>query len=485
MNRRVERWEIAGTAFCAMVFIALRWPLFTMPGIQLGWHSDAALLGLMARAIVSGDYPILFWATDYLAPLTSVFAVLASIFNGAVDPLALRIGTAIEVFAAMVFCQAALRRALGRRAALLATFWITAGPAFLFKLTYAPLSAEQYFFLGSIAFYYVARARFTRLHQWLLLGLLAGVGWWVHRGVTFVIAPSLLTIARYDAEALQRWRDRLAAAFALIAGIAIGVTPIAFGKVMIDQRLYLPVKADWSIANVLQRVTETIFSDFWELLGAEHWLLGIAFVVLFARAAPHIRLTRETFLTLSILATAFAFWIFSTDAYKGAVRYIVIALPILYAIAASQLVQLWDTRKRAFALIGLAIITIGLYVPRIQQTRNVAAARLERHEHWPGGFDPRPSLAELQRGHYTVCYANVWIAHKLEWLSDPTVRFIPYRSVNRRMVESLRLASTPGPKCFVDLQGHVRPLTGREERELRLEVLWHAQGWKRSTEGLR
>ncbi len=479
MNRRVETWEIAGTIAAAIVFIALRWPLYTMPGIQLGWHSDAALLGLMARAIAEGNYPVFFWATDYLAPLTSVFALIGSMSTGAINPLALRIGAAIEIFGAIVFCQAALRRAVGRRAALFATFFICAGPAFLFKLSYAPLSAEQYFFLGSVAFYYVARTRFTRLHQWLMLGVMTGIGWWVHRGVIFVIAPSLLTIAIYDREAVRAWRDRFAAAFAFIGGIAIGAIPMAFGKVMIDQRLYLPVKADWSIANVLQRIVETIRFDLWELLGAEHWILGITFIALLAFALRRVAMSRELFLTLSILATTFAFWIFSTDAYRGAVRYIVIALPILYALAARSIVSLWDARQRTLAIAALIVIALGLYIPRVQQTRAVVAARLEQHENWPGGFDPRPALHELQRGHYTVCYANVWVAHKLEWLSDPTVRFIPYRSVNRQMVESLRLARTPGPKCFVDLEGHVRALSDAEENELRLEVVWHTHGWRR------
>jgi hypothetical protein len=64
------------------------------------------------------------------------------------------------------------------------------------------------------------------------------------------------------------------------------------------------------------------------------------------------------------------------------------------------------------------------------------------------------------------------------------VRFIPYRSVNRRMVESLRLAGSPGRKCFVDLEGRVRPMTMREERDARLDVLWSMHGWKREFPGL-
>jgi hypothetical protein len=482
--RPVRWWEIAGGFACAVVFIALRWPLYVKPGIQLGWHSDAALLGLMARAIVAGDYPILFWATDYLAPLTSVFALIAAPFTGGVGPLALRLGTAIEVFAAIAFFQAGLRRAVGRRAALLTTFWLTAGPAFLFKLTYAPLSAEQYFFLGAVTFWYVARAPFDRLHRWLILGLLAGIGWWVHRGVTFVVVPALIVIVLFDRDAVRAWRDRFAAAFAFIAGAIAGAMPIVFGKLMIDQRLYLPVKPEWTFFQVFTRIRDTFTFDLWELLGARNWLVGVVFAILLVGAAIHFRARRTASLAAGVLTITLAFWLFSTDAYQGAVRYIVIALPILYAFAAQEVVRLWDTRKRAISIVVAAIICAGLYVPRYQQTADAAAGKLEQHENWPGGFDPRPALREVATGQYTVCYANVWVAHKLEFLSDTNVRFIPYRSVNRRMVESMRLAALPGPKCFVDLNGHVRPLTKREEAELPLEILWHANGWKRPTPSL-
>jgi hypothetical protein len=42
---RVERWEWGALALLAIVFALLRAPLFTMPGLLLGWNSDAALFG--------------------------------------------------------------------------------------------------------------------------------------------------------------------------------------------------------------------------------------------------------------------------------------------------------------------------------------------------------------------------------------------------------------------------------------------------------
>lgn len=483
--RPVTWWECTGIAVAVVAFFALRFPLYVRPGLLLGWHSDAALLGLMARAMAVGDVPLIFWASDYLAPLTSVFAVIAgTLFVDEIGPLALRLGVAIEVIAALLFFHAGLRNVAGRRASLLMLLWVAAGPAFLFQLTYAPLSAEQYFFLGSVVFWYVCRFRFVRLQHWLVLGLLAGSGWWIHRGVTFVVLPALAVIFWFDARGLPR-RDILAGVLVFASGVALGYVPAIIGRLEVDQRLYAPVTPGWALRRVIDRLTDTALSDFWQLIGASGSILGIllggAVVILLLMAARRFELRRETLFAAGIVATAFAFWIISTVAYRGAVRYIVIALPILYAFAATEIVAMWDRRQLLFRLAAAAVavaIALALYVPRAQDASEVAAAKREQYERW-GGFDPRDTLRALSAGGYRVCYADVWIAHKMEWLSDPRVAFIPHRSVNRRMVESLRLAALPGRKCFVDRHGNVRELSPAEQRDLRQETLWHMHGWMR------
>lgn len=478
---RVAWWEYAGLALCALAFVIVRWPLYVRPGLLLGWNSDAALLGLMVRSMVEGDIPLLFWACDYLWPLTSAFAALAgeSLVHD-VGPLSLRLGVAIEVLAALFFYHAALRRVVGRRAALLATLWLAAGPLFLFRLTYAPLSAEQYFFLAAIAFWYVVRAPFTRLHQWLVLGLLAGVGWWIHRGVSFVIAPALLVILWWDGPRRSRL-DLPVAAFVFLAGAGLGYLPAAIGRLEVDQRLYAPIVSAWRPYFVWQQLAGTLRQDFWALLGAEgpaRWILGVAFVALLASAARHFTLRRETALAAGVIVTAFAFWFLSAEATGGALRYIMVTLPILYAFAAAELIRLGDTRRtmhRVLAIALAAFIGGSLFAARHHDVREIVAARREVFEQW-GGFDPRPTLRAVADGHYAVCYADVWVAHKLEWLSEPTVPFIPYRSVNRRMIASLRLTGVRGSKCFVDGEGRVSTLTPAQEAAFRIDTLHLAEG---------
>jgi hypothetical protein len=474
----VSWWEWCGLAICAVAFLLLRLPLFKGPGLLLGWNSDAALLGLMARAILEGDPPIIFWASDYLAPLTSLFAAAVGLVTGEVGPFTLRVATAIEVFATMLFFHAALRRVVGRRAALFATFLLSAAPAFLFQLTYAPLSAEGYFFLGSIAFWFVMRTRFVRAWHWFALGLMFGIGWWIHRGVSFVIAPALIVIWLYDRALLRRWQ-LVAGALLFACGAALGMLPIVFGRLAVDQRLYGPVVPRWSTGIVTDRIVEFVRYDGATLIGAEPsplgWLFGGALLVLLVSAAAHFRPRRETMLAAGVVGTAFAFWFLTVGPYRGALRYIVIALPILYAFASRELVRLGD-RSRIAALVAAATLAAGLYVPRWQDVREIVAARREQYELFHGGFDPRPALRVIEQRRYVVCYADVWIAHKLELLTTAPTRFIPYRSVNRRMTESLRLAALPGSKCFVDLSGNVHTLTPRQEAEMRLDTLRLVRG---------
>jgi hypothetical protein len=483
---QIPRWtlaEIAGLLICILAFFLIRLPLLTPPGLLLGWHSDAALLGLMARAITEGDIPWLFWGADYLAPLTSLFAALVGmILRSEVGPLELRIGVSVEILAALLFFYAGLRITAGRRAAMVATLWLTAGPAFLFKLGYAPLSAEQYFFLGAIVFWYVTRFRFTRPCHWLILGLLTGAGLWIHRGVLFVVVPALIVIVWYDLRLMKWWRIAACAAVFAVA-VPLGYIPAMIGKLAIDQRLYAPVKPPWSLAHVQRRFLETVTNDVWWFVGAEsnasRWILGAVLVVLLALAIWNFRPARSAVFAAGVVGISFAFWILSTDAHRGAVRYIMIALPIVYTFASAEIIRLWDRGRpdaRFIAVLATIVITASVFIPRHRQVRDVAAALLEQHENWPGGFDPRPALGVIRRDGYRVCYADVWIAHKLEFLSDSGVRFIPHRSVNRRMVESLRLGALPGPKCFVDLKGNVRTLSPGEETKLRLDTLWHMHG---------
>ncbi len=470
----IRRWEWISIAITLLAFVAIRIPLFTTGGLILGWNSDAALFGLMARAMASGaDYPLFFWGQPYLGTLTSMLTAVISVAVPAatIGPLDLRIAASLEVVASILFFWLGLRRTFGPGAAAVAAFWLAAGPAFLFHFTIAPIGAEQLLLIASLLFWYATHASLEKTQQWFALGLICGFGMWLHQGIIFMIGAVGLTIVM---ERRLSIRGVLAAAF----GAAVGYLPAAVALLRNDPVLYRREISPWAFMRLIDRIVEFGRSDLW-LLIAQPTVTGIlvslsilGFAVAGFRLAPWNRGQRVAALTI---AFSLAFWIISSYPYPGAVRYIVPALPLIYGAAAAGIVAMWSRSapRKLVAVIALFLITSTLYLPRVLQARAVAAGKAEQYTNWPGGFDPRPMLQQI-RG-YQVCYGQVWVAHKLEWISAPPVRFVPVDSVHRTLVQSLGLIEHPGPKCFVDNYGQVRALSPAEERAWKASVLLRAR----------
>lgn len=451
----LTRWERASLAGIGALFVAIRLPLYSCPGLILGWNSDAALFGMMARAMREGwDFPLYFWGQFYLGTLTSMIAAMAGFAIGEVGPLALRIAAALEVAVAAVFFWLALRREFGR-VAMVALLWLAAGPSFLFHFTIAPIGAEELLLAASVLFWYATRARFDFAREWLVLGLLAGLGTWLHQGVVFLCAAIAVALL-----VERKVRAAFVGVFAL--GFAVGYTPALLALLRHDPLLYKRTYLPWSVVEVGATFAEALRSDLWLLLAdasaigicAGAGVLVLAFLGLRGRSW-----TRGQIVLVATIAASAAFWLFTTYSYPGAVRYLVPVVPLLYTAAAAGLAKC----RRAVNIIVAIAITLALVVPRIREANDVAAGRSERYVDWPAWFDPRPTLATLQAGGYRVCYGEVWVAHKLEWISSPTVRFVSVRSVHRTLRQSLALIREPGPKCFVDNYGNVKALTPAEE----------------------
>jgi len=462
-RREMLHWEWGSLLAILTAFVAIRLPLYTSPGLILGWNSDAALFGMMARAMSEGwDFPVFFWGQFYLGTLTSMVTVIVGWITADIGPLALRIAAGFEVVLGMVFFWLGLRRIFGR-VAMLALLWLAAGPAFLFHFTIAPIGAEQLFLAASVLFWYATRATLTSAREWLVLGVIAGLSTWLHQGVVFLCAGVAIAVF-----VEHKVRVRFVGVFAI--GLAIGYAPAGLSLVRDDPLLYKRTTLGWSLVEVASNFKEAIRSDLW-LLFADATAVGIAagvcvivLAVFGLRSEPW---TRAKIVIVSTIAASAAFWLLSTYGYAGAVRYIVPVVPLVYGAAAAGLAK----SRRVVALVVASAITLAIFIPRIAQANDVAAGRSERYTNWPGSFDPRPTLVALKDGGYRVCYGEVWVAHKLEWISSPTVRFVPVRSVHRTLEQSLVLIRQPGRKCFVDNFGNVRALSPQEEAQWAASVI--------------
>ncbi|HEX2835642.1 MAG TPA: glycosyltransferase family 39 protein [Thermoanaerobaculia bacterium] len=482
VQSRVRQSLFAAAVFLTILAIVLvqRVPLYRHPGVLLGWNSDSAIHGLMARAMVRERRPLfLFWGQDYLGTLSAFSTLLASVFAGGVSPLALRIGAALQFALALTFGWFALRRIWGVAVATIAMLWLASGPRYFFEQGHTPLSSEPMLLFGLLVLWYATRVTFDRARDWFGLGVLAGLGWWAHRGSSFAVVAVIVAAVWF---LRARFDGRFAASFA--AGVPLGLVPQFIGMRQIDQYLYTPVTAEFSLLRVWPRLVETITVDLWQFAGDDSRLMAILLLALFALGCARLRWRREDVTAVTVLLITLAFWLFSPQAYSGATRYLALALPLFFAIGALGVTLLWE-RTRIAAMLVVAVIAGSFYTCRALDVRAIAAGARERYERWPGGFDPRPALAAIDAGGYRACYADFWLAYKLEWLSSSGVEFIPYRSVNRTQVRSLRLASEPGRKCFVALDGRVRTLTPREEAFFRQQTVAAIDRWRRGAAPVR
>lgn len=516
---RTERWEWIAFAAIVAIYVGFKLPTLMPQALALGWYSDSATFGLMAKRLLDhGEVPIFFWGQSYMGPLTSYAAAFVGLFRiePSVGPLTLRITTLLLILGGLIGYWRGLRRAFGGGVAALACLWTAIGPGHLFLAMYAPIGSEQLFFLSGILFAHAMRG-FPRSRDWFVFGLLSGIGWWIHQGIVFVAGATLIVVAWNRGMRLPPLppnRTVRAVHFVLLFWIAVNVlgsiagTPLLFLHrallepvgayaifrllfarsllAMIDWRNvalaasgallgYAPVLLGWwlgafewiyefsvpprELTDVPGQLRLITRHDFWSFIGAERWPwsigVGAGIVALLLALVIRRRQGDEApslvrHLPAAICAAALAFYIGSARATPGTVRYVVPALPILYAFAAEGARRLWMTRAKAVAPIGILTVTFGLALSRVDHIRDLLAARAE---YWVADFptwDPRPALAAIKRGGYTVCASDYFSAYKLEFILEERVRFIVRRSYDRRPERSHMLAALPVRKCLVD-----------------------------------
>jgi len=521
------------------IYVALRAPLLAPRTLPLGWNSDAAIFGLMAKAIFARrDFPIFFWGQSYMGPLTSWVAVLVALFTRAVNPFALRVAAMLEGIGAIVFFWLGLRRAFDDRAVAIAMLWIAIGPGFLLQFAIAPIGAEQMFFLSAVLFWFAARTLLARRRDWFIFGILAGFGWWINQGVVFVIAATLLVmvaksewflslrgaaglpggqVARLPISSRQpgnpaTWQLRtryvlntiqlillldallgalyelgvhapafflfypvadplllcaivfvisklplpmppLRTAAVFAAGFAIGYAPVIIGAFTHAYPSHYESGITLIAVRDLPRHVREVLPDFAPFaigfVPLMCWVWRRRSVAVPAQAPGAFQSSIRSIALLTI-ALSFLFYLGSERVHAGQTRYLVAALPMVYAFAAAEL-----GRWRWAGVAAAMAFAVALAVPRIQQVNDVEQVRSEAYGKMLPNRDPRAILANIERGGYRICYADYWLGYKLEWISDGKVQFIPWRSYDRTPVESRRRIAAPVSKCLVGKDGRV------------------------------
>lgn len=185
-------------------------------------ESDEAVVGLMARHIFQGEFPVFYWGQHYLGSIEAFFAAgLFAVFDA--TPIVLKLAPFL-LFAAFLIVHYYLGRStIGHQSALLATVLVGISPAFL---TIWSLKARGGYMalllVGTLSLAIAAKQlKCGYSPKWMiLLGLCLGLAFWTHLLAVVYLIPIVAILLIKDEKCFVR-----SSAIPLAGGFLIGSSP--------------------------------------------------------------------------------------------------------------------------------------------------------------------------------------------------------------------------------------------------------------------
>jgi 4-amino-4-deoxy-L-arabinose transferase-like glycosyltransferase len=212
-----------------ILLVALAGRVLLLASGSLSFHSDEAIIGLMARHILAGERPTFFFGQAYMGSLDAWLVALGfrllgeSVMTIRIVQAALYLGVvASAYFAAWVLARKTL-------AAVIAALTFAIAPPLLALYTSATLGGynETLLFGHLIVALGLLAAHETRTvyWRWLLLGIIGGVGWWTNALVVVYALPVALYIFYRHAVVERRPLTRAQPLALGLIGFVIGSAP--------------------------------------------------------------------------------------------------------------------------------------------------------------------------------------------------------------------------------------------------------------------
>ena len=483
-------------------FVAVRLPLLTRDASVRGWNGDTAIFGLMAKKICDGrGVDVFFWGQNYMGPLTPALA--AAIRRTVLDPaglgpeggpISLRLASMSEIAFGICLYVLGLTRLFGPAIAAAAGLWMAIAPPYFIRLSVVPRGPEMSFALSSVLFFLAAgalarpRPFLERPFGHFVLGLLAGVGWWMNQTIVFVLLPVvvLVLVRSVPPRGLLRshlggeggssgerssssWRSWARFLLAVLGGVVLGYSPVWMGRLA---GWYTPalglVVPPWQPSGLLARVIRFPGTSAWQFIGLDGLApppllaasaLVLLSLVLFRRArrvASPLRTDGRSLEGLDLVGAivvlgAPVFCLQNLDSSQA--RYLAPVLPAALALLLVSLAEAADLLRRRIPSGFVAAVSGGLALFLCVYLARRAHGVVEDLLREP---DPRAPLRKIAEEGYTVCHAGYDTSYTLQFLSDGRVRFIPFHSPDRNRTLSAELRALPGPQCLVTDDGAVR-----------------------------
>lgn len=390
MRRR--SWALAVAAL-AVTGLVLRVVVAT--GRWATVDSDEAVVGLMARAMLDGEWRAFYWGQHYAGTLETALVAL----TGA-SPLTLKLVPAALSGVAAVLTWRIGRRFLPERVAQLAGLltWVAPG-AYVWWAT-----KERGFYWVSLVLGLVLVLAAQRIVErdgrpldWAVLGLSAGLGFWTSPTVAYFAVPAGLWI-------LARRRPPVRWLPLAVPAALLGALPWLWHNLEQDwvslDRPPQPEEISYltGIGRLLWHVVPMGLNLRWPIEGS--WAVPVVAVVVYLALGVLLLVRRPPLLLgLALLSYPFIYAVFPGAWFVGEGRYGLFALPFL-ALAVA-----WVVRR---PLAMLAVVGVGLLLT-LGALDKIGA---ERPEHVDA------DLAALRDAGVDHLWADYWLAYRLAFLSD-------------------------------------------------------------------
>ncbi|MDZ4765454.1 MAG: glycosyltransferase family 39 protein [Chloroflexota bacterium] len=240
LNKGNGAWAWRAAPLVAVLFSALLARIALLASGAVSFHSDEAVVALMARHILAGARPVFFYGQAYMGSLDAwIVASAFQIFGESV--LSIRIAQSALYLLTVAVTYGVTRRLTGRTdAAFIAGLLLAIPPVLLALYTTATLGGyNEVLLFGGVVWWMgfsVTHNARASLPRWLLLGVCAGVGWWSNALIVAYALPAGLLILLDLARSIRQ-RDSAAIRQTLIG---IGAAALAF----------LVGSAPWWVFNV-------------------------------------------------------------------------------------------------------------------------------------------------------------------------------------------------------------------------------------------
>jgi hypothetical protein len=393
--------------------IALRVWLLALPTGSL--DSDEAIVGLMARHVLhQHQFTTFYWGQNYGGSITAVvMAAVFAVFGSSTATLK-SVPIGMSAISAVLVWRLG-RRTIGEPGASIAAvaFWV-------WPTNYLWLSTKERGFYWAcmilgLSFLLVVLHLVEhpgRGHEWVLLGLLGGVGWWTSPQILYFAVPGLAWLGFQLRRDL--WRLVLSAPFAVL-----GAVPWLYWNIHNNWNALVPTshqfdKGYWGNIRVLFRHGLPVALG---LNVIERWIVPVVFpavyvgIVVLGTIGLVVRRSKPWLLILVAVAFPLLWGAFPISGVIGEGRYVMFILP------AVVLLLMYAARHPALQVLllvaALAVSVDGVHRIRCCTSPPAPDVAMPRHT--------GPLIAALDAHHVADFESNYWIVYRVAFETNERI----------------------------------------------------------------